>query len=105
MLRYLVLMLVICSSSALAETVFIQDLIFVPLRGGPSEEYRIIHRGIPSGTELELVRNEEDSNFSLVRLKDGTEGWRQLSRSACWWSRAAAALWSVSPRTSSPLSS
>lgn len=76
MLRNFVLMLMICSSSpALAETVFIQDLIFVPLRGGPSEEYRIIHRGIPSGTELELIRSEEDSNFSMVRLKDGTEGW------------------------------
>ena len=38
-----------------AETVYIRDTLYVPLRGGQSSEHRILHKGIPSGTELELL--------------------------------------------------
>ena len=76
MRRHLILLFTsIISVQALAETVFVQDVIYVPVRGGPTEEHRIIHRGLPSGTPLELIREEEDSGFSLVRLQNGTEGW------------------------------
>jgi SH3 domain protein len=69
------LIMSIISFQAQAETVFVQDVIYVPVRGGPSDEHRIIHRGLPSGTSLELIREEEGSGFSLVRLQNGTEGW------------------------------
>jgi len=76
MRRYLTLMLLmLCTSQAQADSVFVQDLIFVPLRGGASDEHRIIHRGIKSGTSLERLEIDPDSGFSRVRLKNGTEGW------------------------------
>jgi SH3 domain protein len=76
MTKYLTLLsLLIISCTALAETVYVQDVIYVPMRGGASEDHRIIHRGVPSGTPLELIREDEESGFSLVRMQNGTEGW------------------------------
>lgn len=76
MTRYVIFLILMCSTlQAFAETVFVQDVIYVPIRGGASEEYRIIHNGLPSGTRLELLKEDKESGFSLVRLKDGTEGW------------------------------
>lgn len=76
MRRYLLLLLLVCSiQPLLAETVYIQDLIFVPLRGGTSDQHRIIHRGIRSGTALELISEDTDTGFSFVRMENGTEGW------------------------------
>lgn len=74
--RYLILLsMLITSFQALAETVYVQDVIYVPVRGGASDGHRIIHRGLPSGTRLERIREDEESGFSLVHLQNGTEGW------------------------------
>jgi SH3 domain protein len=67
--------MIFCAGQVQAESVFVQDLIFVPLRGGASDEHRIIHRGIKSGTSLERLEIDPDSGFSKVRLQNGTEGW------------------------------
>jgi len=76
MRRCLFLLFLACGiQQSWAETVYVQDLIFVPLRGGASDQHRIIHKGIRSGTPLELVSEDEDAGFSLVRMEDGTEGW------------------------------
>jgi SH3 domain protein len=58
-----------------AETFYIQDLIFVPLRGGASDQHRIIHKGLRSGTPLELISEDQESEYSFVRMENGTEGW------------------------------
>ncbi len=60
-----------------AETVYIRDTLYVPLRGGQSTEHRILHRGIRSGTALELLETNEETGYSLVRMEDGREGWLQ----------------------------
>lgn len=65
------------TSFAHARTVYIRDTLYVPLRGGQSSEHRIIHRGMRSGTAMELLEQNEDSGYSLVRLEDGLEGWVQ----------------------------
>lgn len=76
MRSYLFLLLLICSmQQSQAETVYIQDLIFVPLRGGASDQHRIIHRGIRSGTALERISEDAETGFSFVRLANGTVGW------------------------------
>lgn len=49
----------------------------MPLRGGQSAEHRILHRGIRSGTPLELLETNEETGYSLVRMEDGLEGWLQ----------------------------
>jgi SH3 domain protein len=61
--------------SARAETVYISDTFAVPLRSGPSNSHRILHRGLPSGTELTVLERDENNEFARVRTTRGTEGW------------------------------
>lgn len=69
-------MLLVPALSA-AATVYIRDTLYVPLRGGQSSEYRILHRGVKSGTPLELIEENADTGYSKVRMQDGLEGWIQ----------------------------
>lgn len=73
----LLLMSLVASSLASADTVYIRDVIYVPLRGGQSNEHRILHQGIRSGTVLERLETNEDTGFSRVRTSSGLEGWIQ----------------------------
>jgi SH3 domain protein len=58
-----------------AETVYISDRLTVPLRSGPSNANRILHRGLPSGTRMEVLSRNSDSGFVQIRTDRGTEGW------------------------------
>ena len=58
-----------------AQTAFISDQLTVPLRSGPSNAHRILHRGLPSGTRLEVLNADEASGFTQIRTERGTEGW------------------------------
>lgn len=66
------------ATPALAQDRYISDVLFVPLRAGMGNEYRIVHRGLRSGSPLELIREAEADDgetWSLVRTADGEEGW------------------------------
>lgn len=65
------------SIKAATETVYIRDEIYVPLRAGQSNEYRILHQGIRSGTVLERTEVNEETGFSRVKTPNGLEGWIQ----------------------------
>ena len=67
--------LLLLPTASLAETAFISDELLVPLRGGPSGSHRILHRGLPSGTELTILSVDEEAGFTQVRTPRGTEGW------------------------------
>lgn len=71
----LVALLLLGGPLARAETRWISDVLTVPLRSGPSTGHRILHRGLPSGTALEVLETDKDSGFTRVRTPDGTEGW------------------------------
>jgi len=58
-----------------AETVYVRDTLYVPLRGGQSAEHRILHRGLKSGTKLELLQTVEETGFSQVRMENDVVGW------------------------------
>lgn len=76
MFRYILFAVVFCYvESILAETVYVNDMLFVPLRGGQSVEHKILHKGISSGTALELLEENEDTGYSLIRMANGQEGW------------------------------
>lgn len=60
---------------AAAATAWISDNLTVPLRSGPSTANRILHRGLPSGTKLEILSRDQDSGFVQIRTDRGTEGW------------------------------
>jgi len=64
---------VMCSSAAgFAETRYVTDLLKLPLRTGPSTEYKILAL-VVSGQKLEVV--EPGENWSMVRLDNGKEGY------------------------------
>ena len=57
---------------------YISDVLQVPLRAGIGNSYRIVHRGLPSGTKLELLEETEDDSgnpWAKVRTDGGLEGW------------------------------
>jgi SH3 domain protein len=58
-----------------AEIAYISDRLTVPVRSGPSNANRILHRGLPSGTRLTILARDEGSGFVQIRTDGGTEGW------------------------------
>ncbi|HTO57996.1 MAG TPA: TIGR04211 family SH3 domain-containing protein [Pseudomonadales bacterium] len=63
------------ASVSRAETVWISDEFTVPLRSGPSNEHRIIHRGLPSGTELQVLGVDTAAGYTHVRTSGDLDGW------------------------------
>lgn len=70
-----VLLLSTLCASAMAATRYINDEHFVPLRSGPGGEFRIVHRGLPTGTLLSVLATSENQEFTQVTTANGTEGW------------------------------
>lgn len=61
---------------ALAQDVrYVSDTNTVPLRSGAGNEFRIVHRGIPSGTRLTVARTSSDGVWSEITTDRGTSGW------------------------------
>ena len=71
----LLIVLSTVAAMASAQTAYISDNLTVPLRSGPSNANRILHRGLPSGTQLAIVSRDADSGFVEIRTNNGTEGW------------------------------
>ncbi len=57
------------------EVRYISDTQYVPVRSGAGNEFRIIHRGIPSGTRLTVSRTAENGEWSEITTETGTIGW------------------------------
>ncbi|MEM9743219.1 MAG: TIGR04211 family SH3 domain-containing protein [Pseudomonadota bacterium] len=58
-----------------ADTRYISDRLTVPLRSGPTNGHRILHRGLPAGTKLNVLESDPDSSYVRIRTERGTEGW------------------------------
>ena len=69
------LLLALCSGSALAQDRYIDDLVLVPLRTGAGLEQRIVHKGLASGTPVTLLQDDREKGWSMVRTREGLEGW------------------------------
>ena len=65
----------VAAPASAAESAWISDNLTVPLRSGPSTGHRILHRGLPSGTQLTILSRDADSDFVQIRTSRGTEGW------------------------------
>ncbi|MCH8551852.1 MAG: TIGR04211 family SH3 domain-containing protein [Natronospirillum sp.] len=57
-----------------ANTRYISDILLVPLRTGPSLEYRIVNAGLRSGTQVTLLENDAATQWSRIRVGQ-QEGW------------------------------
>ena len=77
--RFFVLLACLYSgfSAAAEEYRYVSDKLFVPLRTGMGSSYKIIHRGLSSGTRLNLITEDLDAGWSLVSTAKGQEGWVQ----------------------------
>jgi SH3 domain protein len=54
---------------------YITDEILVPVRSGAGGEYRIINKGLSSGTAITLFGLSEDGVWAEVETRGGTRGW------------------------------
>jgi SH3 domain protein len=77
-MRAIKLLALVCSTClvtglALAETNFISDQLEVTLRSGKSTSHSIL-RMLRSGTPVEVLEQDKDSGYSLIRAH-GKEGW------------------------------
>lgn len=57
------------------ETQYISDMVLVPVRSGAGSEYRIVNRGLPSGTALLVFAESDDGQWSEIETQAGTRGW------------------------------
>ncbi|MFL0799897.1 MAG: TIGR04211 family SH3 domain-containing protein [Agarilytica sp.] len=57
------------------QTIYVSDVLYVPLRSGAGIEYRIINAAMKSGTQLTRIEQSEDQVWSKVRTQSGDEGW------------------------------
>lgn len=54
---------------------YVTDRLYVPLRSGKSQNHRILHKGLPSGTEVTVLETDVEAGYSLIRTRRGLEGW------------------------------
>lgn len=70
------LLSILVSSATLAQDVrYISDKQYIPLRSGAGNDYRITHRGLPSGTRLTVKQLSDDGDWAQITTDGGTSGW------------------------------
>lgn len=71
----LILLFLTIPSLTLAEVMYIDDTLLVPLRSGEGLQYRIVHKGVKSGTRVELIAHNPDSGYSHIKTPEGISGY------------------------------
>jgi SH3 domain protein len=73
---FVLLLSLLCSMPGLAQDVrYVVGEQRVALRGGPGDDYRIVHRGIAPGTRLTVARTSEDGQWADIMTDSGIAGW------------------------------
>lgn len=54
---------------------YVSDEMFVPVRSGAGNQYRIIYSRLSTGTEISLLEKSADGEWAHIKLASGTEGW------------------------------
>lgn len=62
----------VLATPAFASTAWVSDEIYVPIRAGAGTQFRIVHRGIKSGTQIEYLGQSGD--WAHIRY-DGADGY------------------------------
>jgi len=76
-MKYIALFIALFTVSlhSTANTMYIDDTLLVPLRSGEGTGFRIVHKGLPSGTALEILEQNKETGYSFVRTSSGKEGY------------------------------
>ena len=53
---------------------YVTDVVYVPLRAGPGNKYRILHQGLKTGARMTVLEENAGEGFTKVRMSNGTEG-------------------------------
>ncbi|KAF0809180.1 hypothetical protein A167_02094 [Alcanivorax sp. S71-1-4] len=61
-------------ATAQAAPGWIGDSIYVPVRAGAGTGFRIVHRGLRSGTQVDVLKWDTGADWVQIRVGD-TEGW------------------------------
>lgn len=69
----LLLTLSIFSAQSLAQSLYISDELYVPVRKGQGNQFSILHKGLPSGTRVTLIQREKE--WTKVKTSGGVTGW------------------------------
>jgi SH3 domain protein len=70
------LLLALLAAPVLAQDVrYISDTQYVPVRSGAGNDYRIVHRGIPSGTKVTVSQLSDDGEWAQIATEGDTGGW------------------------------
>jgi SH3 domain protein len=72
--RILLIISLLSSATALAETGYITDQLKITLRSGESTTHKVI-RMLPSGTAVTILNRNEQTSYANIRLSDGTTGY------------------------------
>ena len=72
----LIVFLFLFTSQVFAETMYVRDWLYVTVRSGESTSHRIL-KNVKSGTPIEVVRQNEETGYSMVRTPKGVEGWME----------------------------
>ena len=70
----LLLTLVTVTSYAAVEKRYVSDKLWLQLRSGPGNDFRIL-KALPSGEHLIFGEQTEDKNYTKVTTDKGVEGW------------------------------
>ena len=54
---------------------YVTDLIYTPIRTGPGGDYRIVNKGLPSGTQITYFGTTEDGVWAEIETRGGTRGY------------------------------
>ena len=66
------------STSSVAEDRYVTDVIYIPLRADKDNQATVIKSGLPTGTRLKFLSEEEDAHknkWSRVATAEGIDGW------------------------------
>ncbi len=68
--RLVVIIAILSSFNISAETVFVRDTLYVPLRAAPTEDARLVRSSLKSGTPLTVLAIDSESGFSRVEYRE-----------------------------------
>ena len=74
--RLMPALLILLAASATAQDIrYITDTLYVPVRSGQGTAFRIVHRGLPSGTRVTIGEVNDETGYTYITTDRGTEGW------------------------------
>lgn len=54
---------------------WVSDVLYVPLRSGKGNQFRIVNRGLKTGTPLTLIEEDVEGGWVFVETEKGEQGW------------------------------